>query len=184
MSDPDAPITVMCPRHPTVSTGLRCSHCGTPICPKCMVQAPVGIRCPDCARPSGGLSAHPSLGMYLKAGAAGLGTAIAAGALATMVPLGFGFFGFIVAFLIGYAVGDIISRVSRRLPYRELAVLAFICASVGPILGRAIVVALMFPVPSLAAKAQLALTVALSLGPFELLAAAFAGIIAAGRVSR
>jgi hypothetical protein len=33
-----------------VETGLRCSRCETPICPKCLVQTPVGARCKDCAR--------------------------------------------------------------------------------------------------------------------------------------
>lgn len=41
---------VECPRHPGVQTGLRCSRCDTPICPRCMVQSPVGARCPDCAQ--------------------------------------------------------------------------------------------------------------------------------------
>lgn len=41
---------VMCPRDPGVETALRCSRCETPICPKCMVQTPVGARCRDCAR--------------------------------------------------------------------------------------------------------------------------------------
>ena len=36
-----------CYRHPDRETGVRCSECGRPICPDCMVFAPVGIRCPD-----------------------------------------------------------------------------------------------------------------------------------------
>ncbi|HEX2914551.1 MAG TPA: B-box zinc finger protein [Chloroflexia bacterium] len=40
---------VYCARHPEVETGLRCGRCDTPICPRCMVHADVGIRCPDCA---------------------------------------------------------------------------------------------------------------------------------------
>jgi hypothetical protein len=41
--------TTFCSRHPKVETGLKCGRCGTPICPRCMVYTPVGIRCPDCA---------------------------------------------------------------------------------------------------------------------------------------
>lgn len=41
---------VACPRDPEVQTALRCSRCETPICPKCMVQTPVGARCKACAR--------------------------------------------------------------------------------------------------------------------------------------
>lgn len=38
-----------CARHPQTETGLRCGRCDTPICPRCMVHASIGIRCPDCA---------------------------------------------------------------------------------------------------------------------------------------
>jgi membrane associated rhomboid family serine protease len=36
-----------CYRHPNRETMVSCSECGRPICPDCMVFAPVGIRCPD-----------------------------------------------------------------------------------------------------------------------------------------
>lgn len=39
-----------CARHPRVETRLACNKCGTPICPRCLVQTPVGARCPDCAQ--------------------------------------------------------------------------------------------------------------------------------------
>src|SRR5207237_1111509 len=42
--------TLRCARHSNVETVLRCGRCETPICPKCMVSTPVGMRCPDCAR--------------------------------------------------------------------------------------------------------------------------------------
>jgi membrane associated rhomboid family serine protease len=40
-----------CYRHPDRETGVGRSNCGRPICPDCMTQTPVGIRCPECARP-------------------------------------------------------------------------------------------------------------------------------------
>lgn len=36
-----------CYRHPDRETYVSCSECGRPICPDCMVFAPVGIRCRD-----------------------------------------------------------------------------------------------------------------------------------------
>ena len=39
-----------CHWHPGVVTGLSCSRCGKPICPQCMVQAHVGIRCRECGK--------------------------------------------------------------------------------------------------------------------------------------
>ena len=50
MSD-QPPITAgveACYRHPNVQTGVHCTRCGKPICPECMVEAPVGFQCPDC----------------------------------------------------------------------------------------------------------------------------------------
>jgi hypothetical protein len=38
-----------CLRHPDTASNLGCSRCGDMICPQCMVQSPVGARCPDCA---------------------------------------------------------------------------------------------------------------------------------------
>jgi membrane associated rhomboid family serine protease len=37
-----------CYRHPEVATGVHCTRCGRPICPECMIAAPVGHQCPTC----------------------------------------------------------------------------------------------------------------------------------------
>lgn len=42
--------TTTCYRHPKRTTGASCTRCGKPICPDCMVEAPVGHHCPDCVR--------------------------------------------------------------------------------------------------------------------------------------
>jgi membrane associated rhomboid family serine protease len=46
MSEPEP----TCYRHPDRPTLVRCSRCERPICTDCMVPAPVGIQCPECAR--------------------------------------------------------------------------------------------------------------------------------------
>ena len=38
-----------CYRHPGRETNVSCSRCGRPICPECMHDSPVGMRCPECA---------------------------------------------------------------------------------------------------------------------------------------
>lgn len=39
-----------CYRHKDTETALRCGNCDRPICVRCVVHHPVGIRCPECAR--------------------------------------------------------------------------------------------------------------------------------------
>lgn len=38
-----------CTIHENISTNVSCSVCEKPICTKCMVYAPVGIKCKNCA---------------------------------------------------------------------------------------------------------------------------------------
>ncbi len=38
-----------CARHPDTPTRLLCGKCEAPVCPRCMVHSPVGVRCPQCA---------------------------------------------------------------------------------------------------------------------------------------
>ena len=45
---PPAAGTEYCYRHPDVATGVHCTRCARPICPDCMVPAPVGYQCPTC----------------------------------------------------------------------------------------------------------------------------------------
>jgi len=58
-----------CATHPNVETELACGRCGTSICPRCLVQTPVGARCRKCA----GLRRLPTYNVsmtYLLRGAA------------------------------------------------------------------------------------------------------------------
>ena len=43
-------ISSNCKRHKDIETLLSCTSCGDRICPRCMVQRFVGMRCPDCAK--------------------------------------------------------------------------------------------------------------------------------------
>jgi hypothetical protein len=105
------------------------------------------------------------------------------GVLLSLVNLGI--LSLLLVILAGYLVGEAVSLASRRLPYRGLAVLAFACASLGPSLGRAALLAAMIPMPDPALRATLAVTAAFqSLGAFGLLAAVVAGVIASNRVTR
>jgi membrane associated rhomboid family serine protease len=50
---PPPPLKESCYRHPDEPTLVHCTRCGRPICPRCMIQAPVGHQCPECAGRTG-----------------------------------------------------------------------------------------------------------------------------------
>ncbi|MFT3860361.1 rhomboid family intramembrane serine protease [Micropruina sp.] len=39
-----------CYRHPDRPTMIACQRCRRPVCPECLVPAPVGVQCPECVR--------------------------------------------------------------------------------------------------------------------------------------
>ncbi|MCX6377153.1 MAG: B-box zinc finger protein [Armatimonadetes bacterium] len=115
-----------CARHPNVETGLTCATCGTPICPKCMVVTPVGMKCPDCGRVKNSLLFHVTPGRFLLAGI----TALAAGVVTTII----GALGFFAIFLLipyGYFAGTLILKASGMKRGLKLEALA----GVGMVLG-------------------------------------------------
>lgn len=100
---------VPCTYHPDVMTGLRCSRCGKPICPKCAVRTPVGLRCPDCAGVRGLPTIRTSGSTLVRAGAAGL-------AVAAVVSL-LWYFGpdwkFYLSIALGFGVAESMAYVAR-----------------------------------------------------------------------
>jgi len=102
-----------CARHPEIETDLRCGKCLQPICPKCVVQTPVGARCPKCAALKKLPVFEISTIFYIRAIAAGLATAAVAGAIWKFIPLG-GFFLFFIALVVGYVIGEAVSLAANR----------------------------------------------------------------------
>jgi membrane associated rhomboid family serine protease len=47
---PEPVDTWECYRHPGRKAGVRCRRCQRPLCPECMISAPVGFQCPSCVR--------------------------------------------------------------------------------------------------------------------------------------
>jgi len=126
------PVTFKCATHPEVETTLRCGKCGKPICPKCLVQTPVGSRCRDCA----GLYKLPtyrvSTAYYLRAAGASLGTAIVLGAVWGFISkfLSFGIFTLFIAAGIGWVIGELTGLAANRKRGLWLAVIGGIGVAV------------------------------------------------------
>ena len=83
-SDFDLSMTE-CPRDSGVETNLRCARCGDPICPRCMVYAPVGSKCPDCASIGGPQIFKVTQNDLIKIGVLGGLAAVGIGAVAAVV---------------------------------------------------------------------------------------------------
>ena len=121
-----------CATHPEVETALRCGKCGKPICPKGLVQTPVGAKCAACARVGKLPTFRVSTSHYLKAVGVGLGMALACG-LAWGVIAGlvhFFLLNVILALGVGYAIGEVISRSVNRKRGTGLAVVAGLAVTI------------------------------------------------------
>ncbi len=119
-----------CEVHPQVETNLACSKCGKPICPRCLVQTPVGARCRECARLKGVPMYQVSPRYLLQATAAGIALALPAGLVWYLFNGGIlGFFAFFAAIGVGYGVGEGISYSVNRKRGTVLQVVA-VCSVV------------------------------------------------------
>ncbi len=104
-----------CATHPEVETNLSCGKCGKPICPKCLVQTPVGARCRGCAQLKRLPTYKITAPQYLKAVGTGLGLAIALGIAWGLVRRLLPFFlRLLLVGAVGYAIGELISLSVNR----------------------------------------------------------------------
>jgi hypothetical protein len=118
---------------------------------------------------------------YVWSGAAGTGVGMLGGIILSVAPLGALIM--VPLLLMGVLVGEAVSAAAGRRTSTGLAVLAFACATAGPILGQAAMLAPRIPVADPALRANVALGVAVqSLGAFGLLLLLVAGVIASTRV--
>ncbi|MCE2405401.1 MAG: hypothetical protein J4F43_09630 [Dehalococcoidia bacterium] len=113
-----------CTFHPEVETGLACGKCGQYICPRCMIQTPVGARCRDCAR----VTPHPtydvSTNYFVRASVAAAVVGIVGGILwGALWPhlVGILFLPWLMAAGVGLAIGEAVSFMSNRKRGRGLA---------------------------------------------------------------
>ena len=126
-----------CATHPEVETNLRCSKCGKLICPKCLVQTPVGARCRDCAKLHKLPTYRVSTGYYLRAIGTALGMAVACGLVWGLINgfVPFFYLSIILAAGAGYAIGEVVSLSVNRKRSRALAAIASIAVVISYIVN-------------------------------------------------
>jgi hypothetical protein len=118
---------VPCARHPGRETALRCGKCGVPICVRCVVQTPVGGRCPTCANLRRLPQFDVGLGLTARAVLGGLAASLVGWYLLSFVP----YLRYFLSILVGVAVGEGMSRLARRRTSVVLEVAAVAVVVVG-----------------------------------------------------
>jgi hypothetical protein len=99
-----------CARHPNRGTALRCGKCDTPICPRCVVQTPVGARCRECAQ----LRRLPQFDIPPLLLARSVLAGFAVSSLGWFFLSYIVFLRFFLGILVGAAIGETMSRLARR----------------------------------------------------------------------
>lgn len=115
-----------CYRHPKEETELCCGKCDRPICTRCMVQGPAGVRCPECAS----LKSNPLYRIDPLHFAFGVAVALILG-LAGCIVYRLAFISLIVAPIYGGFVGDMVLRASGRKQNRLLVGVTIGCMALG-----------------------------------------------------
>ena len=130
-ADLSEPQPLHCYRHPERETWVRCGRCDQPICMKCAMEGPVGLRCKTCGKPSRDAlaSLRPTQVLVGLAVAGGLGAAV--GYFSTQ----FGFFMIVIGFFAGTFVAEGLDRTIGIKRGPRILALAFAGILVGGVLG-------------------------------------------------
>ncbi len=122
------PQPLRCTAHPDVETYLRCGKCDTPICPRCLVQTPVGARCRTCANLRALPQYQVSPERYAKGAGAGVAAAVVLGLIWSVLPFA-GFFGFLIGIGCGMVIGEVMLRATGGRTSTPLKVVAVGCVA-------------------------------------------------------
>ena len=128
-ADPDE--RMFCFRHPDRETWVRCGRCDKPICTKCGLMGPVGMRCKDCGR----LKHDPLTSFTPTQLGLGITVAVLAGIVGSYVAASTSFFAIFIGFFGGGLIAEAVLRVTgyKRGPVMQAIVLGGITA--GTLLG-------------------------------------------------
>src|SRR4051812_4329147 len=98
-------------KHTCGDSKLGCVECSAQVCPKCMVICPVGNRCRPCADKTSSHALKVTPAVLVRTGLAALAIGAVFGFSSGHLPL-FGFYSWILLYVIGVAVGNFLHKIS------------------------------------------------------------------------
>lgn len=125
---------VACTYHPDVQTGLRCTRCGKPICPRCGVRTPVGLRCPDCA----GIRGLPTIRTSSSALLRATGAALVVGMVVAMLWYVLPEWKFYLSLALGFGVAESMAYLVRGKRGPDLQIAAVVVVTLAALAARAL----------------------------------------------
>jgi hypothetical protein len=173
---------LFCYRHPDRETWVRCGRCDQPICSRCAMQGPVGLRCKVCGTPSRDALASLRPSQLAIAAALSVGGGAIVGYAGSTLQL----FGLVAAFFGGGIIAEVLDRAIGIKRGPRIIVIAVPGIIAGGLIGAVLSVfwswqqmlAYVGPdAPGLPFDAFL-----LGVLPFALLAVIVAAVVAAGRL--
>jgi hypothetical protein len=132
LSEPPPPL--YCYRHPDRETWVRCGRCDQPICTRCSMQGPVGLRCRTCGKPSRDALASLKPNQI----AIGLGVATGLGAVVGYFGAQFGFFMIVIGFFAGTIIAEALDRTVGIKRGPRILALAIAGIAIGGVLGASV----------------------------------------------
>lgn len=125
---------VACTYHPDVKTGLRCTRCGKPICPRDAVRTPVGLRCPDCAGVRGLPSIRTPSNVLFRATGAAVAVGVVVAVLWYLLPD----WKFYLSLALGFGVAEAMAFVAKGKRGTDLQVAAIAVVTLAAVAARAL----------------------------------------------
>lgn len=107
------PMIRLCFKHPSVETRLTCSHCETPICPKCMVICEVGMKCNKCTSKTISHVVKAEWRDWLCGGLSSMVIGLIFGFIVTRLIFGFSYYLLLLSFWAGKWAGGLMHRCAR-----------------------------------------------------------------------
>jgi hypothetical protein len=99
------PVIRSCAKHPKVETRLTCTHCETPICPKCMVVCEVGMKCKKCTTRTFSHVVKAEPRDWILGGLVGFLAGMSFGFVVGHLLFGIGYFALLICFFAGKGMG-------------------------------------------------------------------------------